>query len=465
MICCHLVSPLPNHNPTPNRTDEVGAIVLDIGSSTVKAGYAGEDTPKAFFPTPCGVVFPDPADASSAAVGSGDHETRDGPSSVASPTDIAAQMMLNRRIITGGAQNAYRDAMEVMTPVQHGLIMDWDAVERIWDYTIKDRLRSDPRNHPLVMSEPYYNTQSRREKTVELAFESFQTPAFYLAKDAVLSAFSQGKATALVVSSGAGATTVVPVHDGYVLYKSALKTKIAGDSVDALVNRLVIAPKGVSDVPPQYEWTRHAVAAGHNLVSRSPLVGEATASFRAYSQQRIIQNLKESLCRCHDQAFDTEVYTRIPARPFLLPDGKVLDVGVERLIVGEAYFDPALGLGQEIVEDLDIGFAFPGLHKMVCASVDLCDVDIRKDMYGSIVLAGGNTLMKDVHLRLQKEVNGLLPFGLKVKVNVPAVTIERQFASWIGGSVLATLGTFQQMWLSKEEYEEYGSSIILRKCA
>jgi actin-like protein 6A len=438
-----------------------------MGSSTVKAGHAGEDTPKAFFPTPCGVIFPQVDEGKSSFVGKGEMGDNDCVSSSGaafSPADTAAQMMANRRIFTGHEQDLFRDGQEIMTPIQHGLIMDWDAVESIWEYTFKNRLRSDPRNHPILMSEPVYNTQSRREKTVELMFESLQTPAFYLAKDAVLSAFSQGRPTALVVSSGAGATTVVPVYDGYVLHKATLKTKVAGDSVDALVQRLVFAPKGIADIPAQFEWRRHPLPGGGNAVSRVPLVGEITASFRAYAQQQVIRQLKESLCRCHDQAFDTEVYARIPARPFLLPDGKVLDIGVERMIVGEAYFDPALGLGQEVVEDLDPGYQFPGLHHMVCNAVDLCDVDVRKDLYSSVVLTGGNTLMKDIHVRLQKEVNALLPLGLRARVNVPPVTAERQFATWIGGSVLTTLGTFHQLWLSKEEYDEYGSSIVLRKC-
>lgn len=474
------------HIVVASITDEVGALVMDLGSSTVKAGFAGEDTPKAYFPTPCGVIFPqidnassyvgkgemadtDPVASSGSSSSAAQSENKVNPHAVAtagmSPTELAAYMMSHRRILTGHEQASYREGQEIMTPVQHGLIMDWDAVETIWDYAFKNRLRSDPRNHPIVMAEPVYNTQSRREKTVELAFESLQTPAFFLAKDAVLSAFSQGRPTALVVSSGAGATTVVPVYDGYVLHKSTFKTKIAGDSVDALVDRLVFAPKGVTDIPPGFEWKRHPLPHNTSAVSRVPLPAPATASFRAYAQHQVLRALKEDLCRCHDQAFDTEVYARIPARPFLLPDGNVLDVGVERMVVGEALFDPALGLGQEVVEDLDAGFVFPGLHKMVCNAVDLCDVDVRRDMYNSIILTGGNTLMKDVHVRLSKEVNAMLPMGLKAKVSVPSVTAERLFSTWIGGSVLTTLGTFHQLWLSKEEYEEFGASIVLRKCA
>lgn len=52
-------------------------------------------------------------------------------------------------------------------------------------------------------------------------------------------------------------------------------------------------------------------------------------------------------------------------------------------------------------------------------------------------------------------------FLQKVKIVAPP---ERKYSSWIGGSILASLSTFQQMWISKQDYDESGPSIVHRKC-
>ena len=63
--------------------------------------------------------------------------------------------------------------------------------------------------------------------------------------------------------------------------------------------------------------------------------------------------------------------------------------------------------------------------------------------------------------RMQKEITALAPSSTKVKIIAPP---ERKYSVWIGGSILASLSTFQQMWISKQEYDESGPSIVHRKC-
>ena len=90
-----------------------------------------------------------------------------------------------------------------------------------------------------------------------------------------------------------------------------------------------------------------------------------------------------------------------------------------------------------------------------------CDVDIRKDLYSNIVLSGGTTMFPGIAERLTKELTALAPAAMKIKVVAPP---ERKYSVWIGGSILASLSTFQQMWISKAEYDESGPSIVHRKC-
>ena len=63
--------------------------------------------------------------------------------------------------------------------------------------------------------------------------------------------------------------------------------------------------------------------------------------------------------------------------------------------------------------------------------------------------------------RMQKEITALAPSAMKVRIVAPP---ERKYAVWIGGSILSSLQTFQQMWISKQEYDESCPSIVHRKC-
>jgi actin, other eukaryote len=90
-----------------------------------------------------------------------------------------------------------------------------------------------------------------------------------------------------------------------------------------------------------------------------------------------------------------------------------------------------------------------------------CDVDIRKDLYSNIVLSGGTTMFGGIGERMTKELTALAPSTMKIKVVAPP---ERKYSVWIGGSILSSLSTFQQMWISKGEYDESGPTIVHRKC-
>lgn len=90
-----------------------------------------------------------------------------------------------------------------------------------------------------------------------------------------------------------------------------------------------------------------------------------------------------------------------------------------------------------------------------------CDPDVRKDLYGSLILSGGSTMFNGLAERLSKEVTTLAPTTMKIKVIAPP---ERKYSVWIGGSILSSLATFTTMWISKSEYDENGPSIVHRKC-
>jgi hypothetical protein len=148
----------------------------------------------------------------------------------------------------------YREQMEIEYPVQHGLVMDWTAMEHMWDFALRRHLKIPTAEHPLLISEVAYNTYDRRERLAQLAFEQFDVPAVFISKSPCLASFAQGRATSLVIDSGAGVTTVCAVSDGYVVQRSLVKTRVAGDALDTALERLINSGTShgnrINGVPP-----------------------------------------------------------------------------------------------------------------------------------------------------------------------------------------------------------------------
>ena len=137
-------------------------------------------------------------------------------------------------------------------------------------------------------------------------------------------------------------------------------------------------------------------------------------------------------------------------KSYELPDGQVITIGSERFRCPEVLFSPSA-----------VGMEAAGIDETAFNSIMKCDVDIRKDLYGNVVLSGGTTMFPGIADRMNKEITARAPGSMKVKVVAPP---ERKYSVWIGGSILASLSTFQQMWIAKSEYDEAGPSIVHRKC-
>ncbi|KAG2429211.1 hypothetical protein HXX76_010981 [Chlamydomonas incerta] len=173
--------------------DEVNALVLDLGTHTFKAGYSGDDTPKAVFPSMVGVH------AAIAAAGANGMEVDSGNGSKPG----------GRKLSVGyQALSAKQIGMEVQSPYgPDDVLSDWELAEALYTHAIRDRLSVKAEDFALLVTEPTHNTRAARERLVELVFETFQAPALYVAKNAMLSCFATARQTALVVDSGYRATS------------------------------------------------------------------------------------------------------------------------------------------------------------------------------------------------------------------------------------------------------------------
>ncbi|CAD5164519.1 unnamed protein product [Musa acuminata subsp. malaccensis] len=433
--------------------DEVSAIVLDLGSYTCKAGYAGEDAPKAVFPSAVGSIY------QAGATDEVKHE-KDSDSMYDSEN---ADKIKTRKLYVGTQALGYRrDHMEVISPIKDGVVVDWDIVDNIWNHAFRERLLIDPKEHPMLLAEPSFNTPQQREKAAELMFESYKVPALFLAKNAVLTSFASGRATSLVVDSGGGSTTIAAVHDGYVLQKAVSTSPIGGEFLtDCMMKSL--ESKGVM-IKPRYSFKRKEIRPGEFQVTVDLDIPNTTESYKLYSQRAIASDIKESVCRVPDTAFEESGYANVPMTPYELPDGQTIEIGADRFKIPDVLFNPSLVQTIPGMESFAGSASVSGLPQMVIESINRCDADIKRELFSSILLAGGTASMLQLKERLEKELMEEAPQAARVKVLASGNSIERRFSVWIGGSILASLGSFQQLWFSKAEYEEHGVSNIQRKC-
>ncbi|KAI4324637.1 hypothetical protein MLD38_030106 [Melastoma candidum] len=439
--------------------DEVSAIVVDLGSNTCKAGYAGEDAPKAVFPSVVGSIdqmeVDDPASADANSGSAGDAKNNG--------KAPESERKGKRKLYVGTQSLGYRrDHMEVISPFKDGIVADWDIVDNIWDHAFRDCLLIDPKEHPMLLAEPSVNHQLHRERAAEIMFEKYKVPAMFLAKNAVLTSFASGRATSLVVDCGGGSTTVAPVHDGYVLHKAVTTSPVGGDFLtDCLLKSL--ESKGFK-IKPRYSFKRKEVRPGEFQTVDIDFPN-TTESYKLYSQRVIASDIKESVCRAPDTPYDESAYANIPMTPYELPDGQTIEIGSNRFKIPDVLFNPSLAVAIPGMENFsEIAPSVRGLSQMVIESINKCDVDIRRELFSSILLAGGTASMQQLKERLEKDLLEESPQAARVKVLASGNTTERRFSVWIGGSILASLGSFQQMWFSKSEYEEHGASYVQRKC-
>ncbi|KAI0304949.1 alpha-centractin [Russula brevipes] len=339
-------------------------VVIDNGSGTIKAGFAGQDHPKCFFP-----------------------------SYVGRPKHVRVMAgALEGDVFIGRKAQEFRGLLKIKYPMEHGIVTDWDDMERIWNWVYAEELGTLSEEHPVLLTEAPLNPRTNRESAAQIFFDTFNVPALYISVQAVLSLYASGRTTGIVLDSGDGVTHAVPVFEGFSMPHAIRRVDVAG----------------------------------------------SRASSPHHAEREVVRAIKEKNCYVALNPNKEEKETAGRTGDFRLPDGKAIALGPERFRAPEILFNPEI-----------IGLEYAGVHQVVVDSINRVDMDLRKSLYSNIVLSGGTTLCTGYGDRLLNEVKRMKDG--KIKIYAPP---ERKYSTWIGGSILAGLNTFKKMWVSAEEYQE-----------
>lgn len=422
--------------------DEVFSVVGDLGTASSRFGYAGEDLPKAVFPSAVGHVV-------DAAGGGGKKKkaTAGSGAGASSSVDVDDAAAAGETAVLGEANIGLRRTdLELSFPMENGHVRDWEAVERVWAHAFGQLAVPDgAKGVPFMYALPTWATRAESQKVMELAFEKFETGALYLARSAMLSAFSTGRASGIVCDCGAGSTSAVPLLDGYVLNQLVGRSERGGNWLDGKVG----------------EWLASKKATVRPFGQQQGVVAEMMPPhYRQFQEQCVLRDMKESCCLVPQADSDDgamfDVEDNDPEEGvYELPDGTKVKIDKALRRLSELLMIP----GNEAASSTSSSSSPPApqdLPGLVYAAVDKADVDVRKELLGNVILTGAGSCFRGAAERLQYELTEKVPVAYKVKV-VTATPLERRFSAWIGGSILASLGSFQQLWLSKAEYEEMGA--------
>ncbi|KAK8854294.1 actin [Tritrichomonas musculus] len=371
---------------------EVLPVIIDNGSGTIKAGISGESEPQFHFSTTVGVAK--------------------------YPVVLTADT--HRDYYISNQDFAKAGVLNISYPIHHGIINDWDGIEKIWHQIIYKDLKVEPGEHPFFFVDSQNYTIEQREKIASIIFEKFNAPSIYFQSDATLNLLAAGRTSGLIVSSGEGITSITAIFEDYKIPQASQLNKMAGGTLTSyLIKKL----------------------------------GSDNLSHHTSVPRIIAQEIKETLCYAAED-YQAELQKAKSGdsikQEYTYPDNQKLSLNELRFKVPEFFFHPHIW-----------GCELKGIHQLIFESIMKSDLHVRKELYSNIILAGGNTMFPGFEKRLEKELSGLAPSGVNINVYAPP---ERKYAAWIGASFLSKFAQFPKMVITRNEFNEEGQTAISKKC-
>ena len=313
-----------------------------------------------------------------------------------------------------------RTRLNIEYPIERGIVTNWDDMEKIWHQSFYKELRVAPEESPVLMAEAPLAPKATRERMVKTMFESIGIPSLYLCSETLMALYAAGRYSGIVVDSGYGTTLVTPIYQGFALPHAIRKLDLAGIDLTNYLNKILT---------------------------------ERGLAFTTTRAQNAVRDIKERLCYValdFDDEMKKAASSSAVERSYEMPNGDTITLGNERFRCPEVLFQPNLA-----------GLEMDGIAKTTFEAIENCDRDVRNVLYENIVLAGGSSMFDGMSARFCKEIVAKAPSSISVKVIAPP---NRKFAAFHGGSYLASITSFVNRFISKDEYFSSGASIVHKKC-
>jgi len=414
-------------------------LIIDNGSNMIKAGCADDDAPRVVIPTVAG-------------------QPKVGLTDVLNFGNGAGTTPCFKDWYFGDEAVSKRGILSLQNPIQNGHIQDWEAMYRLWNHIIWN-LRGapmEPHTHYLLTYSPV-STKAEVKKSFEILLETIECQSLYFEMSEVLSLYSSGSTSGLVVSSGHDMTYSVPIFEGKVISPGISHSAFGGKHTTDFLATLMQS-RG-------YTMTTHAeMGIVRDMKEKLTSVAgnldlwlacmDSKIPYRDMVLNSLVGQWGEELnpiSKIISQYLPKELVPQSRrCRHYELPSGTLISIEKEQFECPELLFNPSM------YQKLDQNHK--GIHELASSSISACDAEIQKAMSKTIVLSGGNTMFEGIQERLNDEIAMLQP-DHEVAVVAPP---DRKYSSWIGGSILSRLTTFHDLWIEKSDYEEIGSSIVDR---
>lgn len=360
-------------------------VVLDIGQFSSKIGFAGEDNPSNVFLT---------------IVGKPKYH------------DIEGQYTQQKQELYVGEEIQSLGLYKIFYPIQKGEVVNWNHFKKIMEYIFYNLRVDSTLVNILYAIHPLF-PKKEIHRLFELFLEDYQCMAFYPVLDSMLTLYSGGFQTGLVIEIGDSSTRIIPIYEGYKI-NHAIKILETGGKV----------------------LTRYMGEKIKNSVGFS-----VDSSLR----KELVRALKERACFVSLDYKEDVKRSDQYEKEYSLPDGTTISLSRERFEIPELLFNPT--------SDLE---AIP-LHKAILDSVEACDVDIRSDLLNNIFLSGGSSMFPNLKqriiLELELELMRRKKKDQRIRIIAPR---ERTYSVWVGGSILAMIPEFEDNWVTRADYFKEG---------
>ena len=295
--------------------------------------------------------------------------------------------------------------------IEHGIITNWDEMEKIWGHIFMNELGVAPEEHNIMLTESLMTPKFIREKMAQIMFETFNVQGLYISQQPTLTLYSTGKSTGIVIDLGEGVSQFCPFLESYQIPFTSERIDFGGKDLSDFMAKILV---------------------------------DTGKRFTTVKEKELAKIIKEKVCYV---ALDLgEELKSVEPFDYELPDGTHLIIKDQRIRCPEMLFFSENNIAQKCFD-----------------SIQKCDPDVRKDLFNVIILSGGSSMFYELPERLTREIKYRASKSMKEEVKVIA-SPERKYSTWIGGSILSTISTFESMWITKDEYEESGTTIVHKKC-